>query len=130
MKLVQKFELVDDMCYSWKMEEIQTERDCYKLAKICAELGETDRIECQGYTDMDTHENYCSFKTADEFVKGIEAVKKIDADTITVVTKLEGKRIDFSISPVWDNEKGTTLSISGPEELVKKASAILQKKFG
>lgn len=130
MKYLDKYEVLDDVGYQWKMDEIKTERDCYKLAKICAEIGELDRIECQGYSDMDTHENYCSFKTAEEFVKGIEQVKKIDADTISVISMVDGKRIDCTISPVWDNEKGTTLSISGQEETVKKVSAVLQKKFG
>lgn len=130
MKYLGKYEVLDDVGYQWKMEEIKTERDCYKLAKICAEIGELDRIECQGYSDMDTHENYCSFKTAEEFVKGIEQVKKIDTDTISVFSMVDGKHIRFLISPVWDNEKGTEFCISGPEETVKKVSAVLQKRFG
>ena len=129
MKLARTYEVADDVGYSWKMEEIKTERDCYKLAKICAEIGELERIECQGYSDMDTHENYCSFKTAEEFVKGIEQVKKIDADTISVFSLVDGKHVSFMITPVWDNEKGTNLSISGPEEAVKKVSDVLKDKF-
>ena len=130
MKLDEKIELIRDVCYCWKMDEIQTERDCYGLAEAAAKLGELERIECQGYSDMDTHENYCSFQSAEDFAKGLEKVKKIDADTITVFTRIDGKSVSFAINPVWDNKNGTTLSVSGPEDAVKKASSALKKKFG
>ena len=130
MKLEEKIELIRDVCYCWKMDEIQTESDCYRLAETAAKLGELERIECQGYFDMDTHENYCSFQSVADFTNGLEKVKKIDADTITVFAKVDGKTVTFAINPVWDNKGGTTLSISGPEETVRKVSSVLKKKLG
>ena len=131
MKYVGKSIIRGDVVnYNFTADEMKTEKDCFRFAAVACGYGELEIVECRGYSDMDTHENYCSFKTQKDFVGGLDKVKKIDADVIEVRTKVDGSRVTISITPCWDNEAGNMVNVSGPEEAVKKVAAMIQKKNG
>lgn len=114
----------------WEMDDIKTEEACFALAAAAADIGELIRIECEGYSDMDTHENYCSFETKKAFEKGLDKVRKIDADTISVFLNVGGTQVTVDVNPVWNNDAGTNLSVMGPEEAAEKVSSAIRKKLG
>ena len=109
MKLIEKTDLMDgDWSYQWTAEELKNEKDCLRLAISACTLGELDRVECRGYMDMDTHENYCSFKSQRDFANGLDQVKKIEADGVTLDTNhpFAGKVLNF-VGTVRENREAT-----------------------
>lgn len=127
MKLIEKTDLMDgDWSYQWTAEELKNEKDCLRLAISACTLGELDRVECRGYMDMDTHENYCSFKSQRDFANGLDHVKKIEADDIDIFLKVNGKDVRVNIGPCSDQYENW-ISVSGKEETVKAVSAKIQK---
>ena len=85
MQIVEKRDTIfGKRSYELAVPEVQTEKEFYGLAYDIAGIENVNRIECQGYSDMDTHENFITFKSRDEFKKNLADVKKIKADSITV----------------------------------------------
>jgi len=114
--------------YSFEVPEVKTESGCIELARKIAGLGKVERISCTGYHDMDTHENYAFFDSLDDFESGLKGLKKIDVDTITVKLLVGDSSATVEISPVWDNERGTGISVRGTgAEAAKKVADALQK---
>ena len=131
MKLMEKTVIDDDLVkYQWQMEEVTTEKSCLKLALSACKIGELVEVECRGYEDMDTHENYCSFRTQKEFAAGLDQIRKIDADRISLNLKAGGERVVVSFGPCSDYESGNWVTVYGTEETVKKVSAEIQKLIG
>lgn len=127
MKLIEKTDLLDgDWSYQWKAEELKTEKDSLRFAISACTLGELDRVECRGYYDMDTHENYCSFKSQRDFANGLDQVKKIEADDINIYLKVNGEPVRINVGPCSDKYENW-ISVSGKEEAVKAVSAKIQK---
>ena len=130
MKLTGKSVIRGDVVnYRFAADEIKTEKDCFRFAAEACGFGELEMVECRGYSDMDTHENYCGFRTQKEFVGGLDKVKKIDADVIEVRTKVGDARVGISITFMNSND-GNIVNVSGNEEAVKKVAAMIQKENG
>lgn len=132
MKLVDKREAklgkVAFIWHTFEVPEIKTEQACLQFAlKLCT-VGKLVTAECRGYHDMDTHENYAFFKSAEEFQKGMDGLKNIDVDTVRITTDISGNRITAEFNPVGDNEDGTRMFLSAKDEnAVKQFEAAAEK---
>ena len=127
MKLERKEAFSSGTDYYWKIEEIKTEKDAVDLIFRVSKLGKCFGFGFRGYDDMDEHGNEATFKTVEEVKKGWETIKKIDPDTVDTFVEVGDGRVSISINPFWDNEKGTFLSVFGPEKAAKKVSAAIKK---
>ncbi len=107
------------LCRSCKADELKTEKDCLRFALSVCTIGELDRVECTGYEDMDTHENFCQFNSQKEFADGLDEVKKIDADRIKIYLNVNGKPVKVTVGPCWDKEEGNYFTAYGDEDVVK-----------
>ena len=129
MKLAYKHIIDGDIVsYQWIADELVGEKAGLKFALQACTLGELDRVECRGYSDMDTHENFCCFHTQKEFADGLDMVRKIDADSIEVYLKLGDEEVNVRVGLSTKEENWIT--VYGKEETVKKVSATIQKMLG
>ena len=87
-------------------------------------------VECTGYEDMDTHENFCQFNSQKEFADGLDEVKKIDADRIKIYLNVNGKPVKVTVGPCWDKEEGNYFTAYGDEDVVKVVCSAIKKKLG
>ena len=68
MQIVEKRDtMFGKKSYELAVPEVKTEKEFYGLVYDIAGIENVNRIECQGYSDMDTHENFITFKNRDEF---------------------------------------------------------------
>lgn len=121
MKMVKKFDGKAKTYELWEVEEIKTEKDCLKALARIAGIGKLGGFGFYGYEDMDEHGNEVSFDTVEELKDNLDEIEKIGADTASVYVFIDGKGVEISFNPFWDNEKGTQMRISGEEDAVKKA---------
>lgn len=126
MQIVEKADaMFGKMSYELAVPEVKTEKEFYDLAYDIAGLENVDRIECKGYFDMDTHENFATFKTRDDFRKNLSDVKKIEADSITIF--FTGK--DGLSRTKVAKGRVTHLYMTGKEPFINSVIALLKKKF-
>lgn len=111
---------------SWVTEDIKSFDDCMKLIVAVLELGAVDRIECRGYSDMDTHGNECFFRSKEEFKNGVETIKKVDADNISVYIKIGGSDIGVGFHGIG-YEGGLNICVAGNEKVVDNVVSFLKK---
>ena len=112
-------------CYLVTIPEIQTEEKIYGLVYEIAGLDKSGRIECRGYTDMDTHENFLSFHNRDDFRKNIADVKRIEPETVTVFFRNgeDSAIIKAHLGNIeWD--------VYGTDKYIEIVLSFLKKKFG
>lgn len=105
--------------YTWytiEAPEIKTMKDCAVLARKIAGIGKLKRVECRGYHDMDTHENYAFYDSTDEFDKDLERLKKLDIETIDITTSINGFYFGVEMNPVGNNANGTSVCVHGSEK--------------
>lgn len=120
--------------YTWytiPAPEVQTMKDCVALARKIAGIGKLKRVECRGYHDMDTHENYGFYNSVEEFDEDLERLGKLDIDTINITTSINGFYFGVEMNPVGDNKNGTSVCVNGTEreelgEAVKAVQKILK----
>ncbi len=112
--------------YEISVPEIKTDKEFYSLAYDIAGIGTVDRIECMGYLDMDTHENFITFKSRDEFRKNIAEVKRIETDCITVFF-VENKGWN-SVKVAFGN--ASHVYATGNDVFLNSVLALLKKRFG
>ena len=126
MQIVEKRDtMFGKKSYELAVPEVKTEKEFYDLAYDIAGLENVDRIECKGYFDMDTHENFATFKTRDDFRKNLSDVKKIEADSITVF--FAGR--DGTAHAMVATGRVTHLYMTGKEPFINSVIALLKKKF-
>ena len=106
--------------YNFSVPEVKTEEGCIDLAYKIAKLGNVDLVDCRGYHDMDTHENYAFFHSIKEFTEGLSDLKKIDVDTISIRFDEGESSVGVKIHPVWNDESGTNVYVSGMNREVVK----------
>jgi len=114
--------------FNYSVPEVKTEKGCIDLAYQIAKVGNIDLVDCRGYHDMDTHENYAFFESIDEFTEGLSDLKKIDVDTISIRFVEGESTVGVKIHPVWNDESGTNVSVSGMNRaLVEKIAGAIEK---
>lgn len=113
-------------CYELAVPEIKTDKEFYSFVYDVAGVGTVDRIECTGYLDMDTHENFITFKNRDEFRKNLADVKRIEADSITVFFVEKEWTADVTVA----TGKETVVFVTGSDAFIGSVLALLKKRFG
>lgn len=135
MKLVnEKTAKIGSREYAWYeflVDSAKTEADCAELVKKIAGIGKLDTIDCRGYHDMDTHENYAFCDSVEEFDAVMGKKRKSDIDTVRIRVFVGEVAVTAEINPFGDSEKGTHLSVSGSDApTVKKVASAIKKAVG
>lgn len=117
--------------HTFDMDELKTEQSCLQFVERLCKVGKVVTVECRGPHDMDTHENYAFFHSAEEFHNGLGSLKKIEVDTIRVTTDISGNRVTAEFYPIGDDDGGTKMFVSGRDggavkQLEKAAEKLLQ----
>ena len=127
-KKVVKMGKTDFAWYFIDASDIKTEEGCIELAYKIAGIGKLKYAECRGEHDMDTRDKIAVFHSQEEFAKGMDRVREIDVERITVKTLVDGEYVTAEIAPVWNNDEGTQITVSGNNEeiILKVARAIVK----
>ena len=130
MKFEEKFKIDDKIVYVWRMEDIKDEKSCMELAFKIAKLWKKASFYFRGYSDMDTHGNEAGFSSEEEVRNASDVLKKIDPDDVTVSACTPDGIVEVIVWLPEKCDKGTTVSVYGPESLVKKTSSEIKKIVG
>lgn len=127
MRIIENKEsLFGDKSCEIVVPEIKTNKESYGLAYNIAGIGSVDCIECMGYLDMDTNENFITFKNRDEFRKNLAEVEKIEANTVNV--RFAGDKMNGCVKVATG--RVTSVFVIGSGELFNSVLALLKKRFG
>ena len=111
---------------TWSVDEAKTYDECISLIQSVLKLWKVQKIDCRGYSDMDTHGNECFFRSKEEFDGGLDMIKKIDVDNIGVDFVVGEEEVSVGFHGIGINGMAS-VSVCGDKAVVKKVVGELKK---